>query len=138
MARPTKYTDQEIINALLKGAAEGQTDRAIAAHDLDVAHDYISERAKKSERLSEAIKKAKGLREHFYLDLGLKIARGKRLKDQDGPPNPTMFIWITRNVLGWRDEPKEESETKDASQSVNKVYVTQWGGTREPGSEGDS
>lgn len=116
--RPRKFNDHqiehEIIPKYLDFCKQGFPDKAIAG-EFNVAVDYWIELEKRSKKFSEARKLGAALRESFFYKMALASMQG-----QVENFNPTTYIWLTRNILKWRnEEPSTVSvETENAAKVV--------------------
>lgn len=46
-------------------------------------------------------------------------ACGYNYKDKHYPPDPTAGIWLTKNMIGWRDKPEDDSpDPANAAQAL--------------------
>lgn len=118
LGRPVKFTDEQIVSFVipkyLELVRQGFPDKAIAG-ELDVAVDYFIELEKRSVTFSEARKKAQGLREAFFYKMALAAMQG-----QVADFNPTIYIWLTRNILKWRND--DPHVVVEAEQGTNIVF----------------
>lgn len=64
---------------------------------IGVHRDTLHEWAEKFPDFSDALKRAKDLQEQMLVTNGLK-----------GLYNPSFAVFAAKNILGWRDRPKEE------------------------------
>ena len=103
--QPTKYDPDFHPQELMKKGKEGNS-IAMVACDWDIHKDTIWEWNKVHPEFSVAFKKYKMNLEAFYTKLGLKMATGGFTKS-----NPAIFIWLTKNIIGWSDK----IEIQDAS-----------------------
>lgn len=99
-----KYSDQEIADAIERIQRKDPlfTEANICA-ELNVSRDYILERAKKSKLISDARKKAFEIRETAWVARGIDGMSNREF-------NATVYIWMTRNILSWRDKHKDEDQ----------------------------
>lgn len=104
--RPPKYTEDELASKIVQlQADEPLLPESSLCLKLDVAHDYIANYSKRSALILEARKRTKQIREDAWVKKGLSIM------DHDDPNrkvNAVVYIWMTKNMLGWRDDPQEE------------------------------
>lgn len=95
-----KYTDKELAETIVKVQEEQPLQTlAAACVELKVGRNYITTRAKESELVSCAKKRADQIREKAWMEQG--IEGSKMGKDF----NATVYIWMTRNILKWNDRP---------------------------------
>lgn len=80
------------------------------SHVVDVNQDTLYEWEKHFPIYSEAKKKAFAARSYFVQALNIKCATGQVIVDKKtgevSTPNPIGVIWLSRNAIGWRNEPK--------------------------------
>lgn len=100
-----KYSDLELCDMALRTQrlnphlSEGAV---MGVHHM--GREYLADRAKKSQSVQECRSLMSAIRERYYLELGLDGCKmGKDF-------NSITFIWITRNVLGWRDNRTDDSD----------------------------
>lgn len=129
MGRPSKY-DPEFCVQLIDHMKQGKSLRAFAAK-VNVTEDTIHRWLKERRDFSEARKRGEPWLEDFYIRMGQGIATGtlNRVASEepvlgpDGQPrvdprtgevlirreyerahtNPTAWIFLCKNMLGWRD-----------------------------------
>lgn len=120
MGRPTEYRP-EYCEFLLTKMKEGFSLRSVAA-ELGFHHDTLYEWMKVQPDFADAYEKGKELQYHWWEKMGRNIALGIppiTLKDKDGKDvplrhsNPTIFIWMTKNLLNWRDRQEINLSGKD-------------------------
>ena len=97
VGRPTKY-DEAYPNLLLKHMEEGLSYQSFAA-TLGVHVDTLYEWEKVYPEFSEAKKIGKGLLLLFFEKLGRAASAG-RVENF----NATAFVWLSKNMIGWRDK----------------------------------
>jgi hypothetical protein len=132
VGRPTKYRP-EFCAALIEHMRRGLTFEAFgASKEIGVAKDTLYEWLKRHKEFSDARKRGMPLLEYFYIQTGLSIATGQvrrvsseePMLDAAGAPirdpvtgkilmrreyapantNATAYIFLVKNVLGWRDK----------------------------------
>lgn len=125
--RPEKFTQEQIeshvIPTYLKLSSEGWPEGAICG-ELRVAKDFLYELEKKNQKFSDARKEGQQLRESFWYRLGMSAVSGKN------KINETMFIWMSRNCVGWRNGESRSNEVKvetETSKSGNVTFKATWG-----------
>lgn len=115
MPAALKYEEAELIKrALAAQNAEPLLSEGAVCGRLKVGREYIANRAKKSEAIAELREDMAAIRQlHWELKGHALIALGP--KDS----NATVYIWMTRNTLGWRDQKQDDSEaSKTVAPSV--------------------
>jgi hypothetical protein len=124
-----EYDDEELASMILESQVLNPlySEGAICGV-IGYAREYIANRAKKSDLISRTRKEMQAIRERAWLELGLKGLYATTEFDVHGKPkksntiNPTMFIWMTRNILGWRDEKKsKEKKANEAPSSLGQL-----------------
>lgn len=95
--QPTKYK-HEYCEMLKKHMEEGLSFESFSAV-IGVHRDTLYEWGKKQPDFSDAIKKGRDGLLLFYERLGRSAMAGK-IKDF----NATAFIWMTKNMLNWREK----------------------------------
>ncbi len=77
----------------------------------DLGREHLADRAKNSDLCKEARAKMAAIREKYYIELGVEGCKmGKEF-------NAVAFIWLTRNILNWRDKaPEDEPKTIEQPQ----------------------
>ena len=104
--KPTSYRaeyDQQIIEFSKKGYTIAQVcaEWGIARETL---YGWVRDKDKYP-TFSPAFKAAKEHREVWWTKFGINLMAGKVPKG-----NATAFIWMTKNILRWRDVPEEEND----------------------------
>jgi len=95
VGRPTKY-EERFCEELIEASKQGLSHRAFCGK-IGISPDTFYRWQKEHERFSDSIKVAKECLHHFWEDLGLDLVRGKVVG------SGTAFVWMTKNVLKWRD-----------------------------------
>jgi len=100
--RPSDY--KEIYcDQIIKFMGHGHSIKAFAA-SIGKHSDTIFEWAKRHPEFSVAIKKGKEQCQLWWEKLGMALAAGHKTSEHDyRKGNPTVFIWMTKNLLGWSD-----------------------------------
>lgn len=122
---PTKYKP-EYCDKLISLMKQGFSVQAVAA-ELEVNQDTVFEWIKKQPRFSEAYKKGKMFQHIWWEKAGRAIALGAQTKEFDSKrANPTIFIWMSKNLLGWKDKQQIELSGPDGGPQVtlNKIEIT--------------
>ncbi len=101
-----KYSDQALSTKMLEIQEKNPMfTLSMICKDLKVDRDYINDRSKKNEALKipeeekvvvRAKKRCQAIREAAWTAEGIA-----NLKSKDY--NTTMYIWMTRNIMGWSD-----------------------------------
>lgn len=125
--RPEKYSRVEILAweaDYLESCQKGMSDR-IFLGKKGVDRTYLWARIKRDiPEFSDILKKGKAYQEEFYTKLGLAGASGQ-LKNF----NVGAFVWTTKHMLGWWDQPKEEApEGEEAGTSSKVTYKSRFAG----------
>jgi hypothetical protein len=75
---------------------------------LRVGREYIAERAKRSPAVKEAREVMAAIRQNAWEELGIKIITMPAQLS-----NATQFIWQSRNILGWRNDPSHDAAASE-------------------------
>ena len=102
--RPTKYR-KEMCDQLVELMAEGRSKTAACA-ELGITTETLYQWAKNKPEFSDAVKRAEHACAQWWEEKGREAMNGKI----EGF-NATAFVWMTKNVLNWRD--KTEVTGKD-------------------------
>jgi hypothetical protein len=94
--RPTKYK-KKYCTEIIEFMAEGYTATAFAGH-IGVNFDTICEWTKQHPEFSEARKQGQAACEKYLITMGKGLMTG-RIKG-----NPTPWIFMMKNICGWRDK----------------------------------
>jgi hypothetical protein len=107
------YSDEELYQKALEAqTAEPKMSESAVMSVLGVGREYLANRAKDNTELTELRSKMAAIREHAWIEEGIKgMPRGKDF-------NATVYIWMTRNILGWRDKTPEEAQAEKAAQPI--------------------
>jgi hypothetical protein len=97
VGRPSKYKP-EYGELLINHMGDGYSIESFAGV-LRISKDTVYEWINKHPEFSDAKKAGEGLRHLCYEKLGMEASKGK----VDGF-NATAFVWMTKNMLGWRDK----------------------------------
>jgi hypothetical protein len=102
--RPSTYKP-EYCDQIIEFMGLGHSMKAFAAH-IGVHSETIHQWGKKNPEFAVAIKKGKERCQLWWEKLGMALATGH--KSPAGHDyrrgNPTVFIWMTKNLLGWSDK----------------------------------
>ena len=104
--RPSSYKP-EFCDLLVEFGRRGMCVTEIVC-ELDISKDTFYSWIKKHKEFSDAFKRAKALEEKWWINLGKNIVAGK-IKGS----NPTMYIWMTKNLIHWRDKVEHIQEDID-------------------------
>lgn len=116
--RPSTYRP-EYCEQLIEFMSKGHSIRAFAA-SIKVHSDTIYSWAKKHEEFSGAIKKGKEACQLWWEKLGMALATGYKDASHDyRKGNPTVFIWMTKNLLGWSDKLDIHQEVEPITLTIN-------------------
>lgn len=115
MARPKKY-DDKFIDSLAGELLEWiKGDKAYFLKNFAIEKGFSSQRlsefAQKSDKFSEALKKAKDIQESRLFDLGLVTK------------NQSFVIFALKNVANWRDAEKQTDNTDKPNTTLRIEYV---------------
>lgn len=112
--RPPKYR-KEFCQKLIEHMKGGLSFKTFGA-EIDVAEDTLHDWCKKHKEFSESKNKGRALQEQFYEKFGRGAMAGK-------VPgfNATAFIWMTKNMLRWRD--RHEITGSDGGPIESKVEM---------------
>jgi len=103
---PPKYRDTfpaEIIEMSKKGYTLSQICAQWGIH-RETLWSWSKEKEKRPE-FYHAYKEAKEHREVWWIKFGIQLMAGKVPKG-----NATAFVWMTKNILRWRDVPEEDND----------------------------
>lgn len=93
-----KYSDKELCELIVKVQEKDPLfSDANICKELDVSHDYLYDREKKSPLVAAARKKVQAIRETAWVARGIDGMVNQSF-------NATVYIWMTRNMLKWRDK----------------------------------
>lgn len=104
--RPTKYKP-EYCDMLIEHMSQGLSYETFAAV-LSVSLDSLYEWEHKHPLFSEAKKEGRQKQRMTFEKIGMNAALGK-IKDF----NATAYVWLSKNMLGWRDKQDIEISGKD-------------------------
>lgn len=95
LGRPSKFSPR-YCGLLVKHMAEGLSFESFSSV-IDVSRDTLYEWKKVHASFSDAVKKGRERQLYFYEKMGIFACHaGKEF-------NATVFIWMTKNMLHWRD-----------------------------------
>ena len=100
MAYPLSYHEEELIEKAWKLQLDNPalSEGAICGL-MHCGREYIANRAKKSDAIKELRDRMAGVRQAAWEDAGLKL-----ISSPAKETNPMIYIWMTRNILGWRND----------------------------------
>jgi hypothetical protein len=104
--RPSKY-DPGFCDLLFEHMQSGHSFESFASQ-VGVDRDTIYEWAKVHPNFSDAKKQGREAQLFFFERLGIEACKG-RIEDFNG----TAFVWLTKNMLGWKDKTNIEITGKD-------------------------
>jgi hypothetical protein len=107
MAEKSKYKPEYC--ALLISHSEDGGDFRSFAGVVRVNRDTLYRWLKHHPEFAEAREEAEEILYKWWVDTGKKALYDTTIKNEDGSLvshriNPTMYIWMTKNILGWRDK----------------------------------
>ena len=97
LGRPPKYDIAFHPSEVIRLGKEGRS-KAQMCSAFGIARETLYDWERKHKEFSDALKIAAEHREAFWTSFGMQIATG-RLKG-----NPTMFIWMSKNIISWKDK----------------------------------
>jgi len=116
MAKPPKYTDEELVKRALEILkAQPLLSEIALCGKLGVGREYIADRAKKSEAIQELRDVMFGMRQAAWEEEGIRGMKSRAF-------NATTYIWMTRNILGWRDERQESPDDQPPGKTITLKY----------------
>ncbi len=101
VARPPKMPDAELCARMmeLQKANPLFSETAICGL-LEVGREYIADRAKQSQEVKETREILTTIRQGAWEQKGIEL-----IDRPSQNTNPVVYIWMTRNMLGWRNDP---------------------------------
>lgn len=108
VGRPSSYKP-EYCQTLIEQAKNGKTLAEFAAA-VGVAMNTVYKWSETFPEFMTALKESEPLREAWWINLGKGMMTGQIEKS-----SATMFIWMTKNILKWRDRSDVEVSGKDSS-----------------------
>lgn len=81
--------------------------------ELCVNDDYIRRNSERHEPILRARKVCRQIREKAWVQKGMDMMDHS---DPNRKVNPTIYVWLTKNMLGWRDEPQQTEDTDEPYQ----------------------
>ena len=112
--RPTKYRP-EMCEQVVKLMGQGYSKRACAGA-LGICEERLYGWAKEHPEFSKALKDGETVCEQWYLSKGLEAMQG----EIDGF-NATAYVWLTKNVLKWRDRMEHTGKDGGPIETSTKV-----------------
>jgi hypothetical protein len=99
LSRPLTFRDDELLEKAweLQLANPLKPEGAICGM-LGVGKEYLADRAKTSESIRELRSRMAAVREDAWTELGIKI-----ITMPDRESSSRTFMWMTRNILGYRN-----------------------------------
>jgi hypothetical protein len=101
--RPALMSDETLCSMALReqGQSPHLSEGAIMGI-CNLGREYMADRAKKSDEVKHARSVMAAIREKYYIELGIDgMKAGKEF-------NSIAYIWVTKNVLGWRDKSQDD------------------------------
>lgn len=120
-----KIKRSELAARIIECAKKGLSIRATLA-ELGVSHNYLHQLVKREPKFSEVLELAAAEREKFYINLGLAITTGQVTPKNGSYITPSIYIWLTKNILGWKDKHEIYQEV-DANVQNEIVYRAEFG-----------
>lgn len=101
VARPPKMPDEELCERMmtLQKAHPLFSETAICGL-LEVGREYIADRAKQSQDVKETREVLTTIRQGAWEQKGIEL-----IDKPSQNTSPIIYIWMTRNMLGWRNDP---------------------------------
>ena len=110
--RPTKYRSK-YCDQLIIHMSQGFSFESFCAV-IEVNRDTIYEWVKVHPKFSDAKKVGREKQQYFYEGAGLKAMMGEVENF-----NSTAFVWMTKNMLKWRDRSEQDITTKGEKLELN-------------------
>lgn len=111
--RPTEYKP-EFCKQIIDFMSNGKSLTAFAA-SIGHHRDSVYEWTKVHPEFSDALKKGRAASEAWWESIGIEGTLGQ-IKNF----NPTAFVWMTKNMFGWKDKTETEHTL---SQSLNDLIL---------------
>lgn len=126
-----KYTrkyikEHRFVERYLQFSREGYHDAAIAGC-LEISKATLYRIFEKYEEMAEARELGSALRERWWFEFGRSAAAGKIPGF-----NSLVYVWMTKNVLKWKNEDRVVEVQAPAIEMKDVKYVTDWGSKNEP------
>jgi hypothetical protein len=123
LARPLTYKEDEILKLFWDTQLENPalSEGAICGK-LHVGREYLADRAKDSQEIRSLRSKMAAVRQAAWEEAGLKM-----ISTPNAACTAVAFIWMSRNILGWRNDPEAvalEDDSKKPSGLTLKYSVT--------------
>lgn len=108
MARPPTYQEQELLDQAwsLQLQFPSLSESAICGK-LHVGKEYLADRSKDSEAIRALRSKMAAVRQAAWEEMGAKL-----MISPSASISPVVYIWMTRNILGWRNDPDAREVTE--------------------------
>lgn len=108
MAPPLKFTDEQIAEKLVTLQRENPQHSLVQlCARAEFSRATLYRRAKGSDAIQDSLKKTADIREAAWVDVGLANLDNKQF-------NTTLFIWMSKNIIGWRDQPEPQDDGDEA------------------------
>jgi hypothetical protein len=122
-----KWLEQNrIVERYINWCREGYHDEAIAGC-FEVCKDTLYQWFEKFPEMNDARKMGVQLRERWWFEFGRAAAGGKIPGF-----NSVVYVWMTKNVLKWRNEDRVIEVQQPQIEEKDVKYVTEWGSKLEP------
>ncbi len=76
---------------------------------LHVGREYLADRAKDSVEIRALRSKMAAVRQAAWEEMGAKL-----MISPSASVSPIVYIWMTRNILGWRNDPEPKAIEDDS------------------------
>jgi hypothetical protein len=120
MGRPPKYDKDFHPQDFIEQSKKGKSKTQIAS-SWDISRDTLYDWAKTYKEFSYAIKVGNQHAQNWWEELGVKAmlnqvtVNGVKTKADLG-----YFVWLSKNMFGWRDKPDVEPDDNDLDLDFNK------------------
>lgn len=112
MGRPPIYDDEFHPKNLIDLMKEGKTNVQCCS-EWDISEETFYAWIKTHKNFSESYKKGKTHLNNWWINKGHDLMT---LPSRE--TNPAIFIWMTRNILGWKDKIEVSEEDKEPDSLV--------------------
>ena len=121
--RPSKYSP-DYCEMLISHMEDGGDFRSFAG-SIRIHHSTLYDWLKIRPEFAEAKKLGEDLCYRWWLEAGKRGLHNETIKDGDGMTvtrsiNATMYVWMTKNLFGWRDKQDIEARVTDPNDQVVK------------------
>lgn len=102
--RPPKYNKEFHPKEYVRLSAQGEC-KASCCAAFGISAETLAAWGRTHTEFSEALKTGLALREAWWARLGLAAMSGQaKINGEEVKINPTLFIWLSKNIVGWRDK----------------------------------